>query len=108
MENYLIERDVLAKIVDGLLATKFPDQSPEELIDIKEENIKKLDDHISDAIFGSLSDVKLDEINSMLDRDESDPRSFRLFFRDAGVDLEQAIADAIKSFSTDFLGGQNA
>ncbi len=108
MDNYLIERDTLAKVVDSLLATKYPNQPESELSKVREENLKKLDDRISSAIFGKLNDEALDEINSMLDRKENDPTAFRIFFKNAGVDLEQTITDTVKSFSQEFLGGQNA
>ena len=108
MENYLIGRDTLGKLVDQLIAQKYPNQSPDSLNEIREDNIRKLDDQISEAIFGGLNDEQLDEINAMFDREENNPSAFQIFFKNAGIDLEQAIKDEMSKFSQEFLGGENA
>ena len=107
MENYLIERDVLGKVVDDLIAKKFPDQPSPELETLREDSIKKLDDKIGMAVFGRLNKEQLAKVNEMFDEDVDDPTSFEAFFEEAGVDLNKVISDTITEFSQEFLGGEN-
>lgn len=108
MDNYLVERETLSKLVDALLSKKYPDQSIESLNNIREENIKKLDDKISVDLFGSFTDAQLAELDRLLDASESDPQVFQDFFKNAGIDLEQRISKSMEEFSKEFLGGENA
>ncbi len=108
MENYLIERDALGKVVDDLIAEKFPDRPSPELETLREDSIKKLDDKIGRAIFGRLNKEQLAKINEMFDEDVDDPAAFDAFFKEAGVDLNKVISDTIIEFGQEFLGGENA
>lgn len=105
MENYLIERETLAEFVDSLIAKK--PQPIENLDALREESIRKLDDRISQAIFGNLTKDQLDEIDAILDRDDADDQVFQDFFDRAGVNLKEVIAKAMQDFSKEFLGGEN-
>lgn len=107
MENYLIERDVLGKVVDDLIAEKFPDRPSSELETLREDSIKKLDDKIGKAVFGSLNKEQLKKVNEMLDEDIDDAAAFEMFFEEAGVDLNKVISDTITDFGQEFLGGEN-
>lgn len=107
MEKYLIERDTLGKIVDELIAKKFPNRPSSGLETFREDNIKKLDDQIGTAIFGQLSRAQLAKVNEMFDRDEDDPSAFEIFFKNAGIDLEQTVSDAVVKFSQEFLGDED-
>ena len=108
MDDCFIERETLGELIDTLLAQKYPGTPAMELAEVRETNIKKLDDHIVKAVFGSLSEEKLNELSSMLDKNENNPMVFQAFFRNSGIDLEQVISDAAKEYSSAFLGGQNA
>ena len=109
MDNYLFDYEALGKFVDELMKVKpVPANSPEELNALREENIKKLDDRILDAIFGSLSDEQLQEINALLDQDDGTPDKYEAFFNDAGIDVEQIITKTLEEFKNEFLGGPNA
>ena len=108
MENYLIGRETLGKFIDQLIAQKYVNQFPDSLKELREENIKKLDNQVSEAIFSSLDDDQLDEISAMFDREENDPTAFQIFFKNAGIDLEQIITNTMTKFSQEFLGGENA
>lgn len=107
MENYLVGRETLGKFVDQLIAQKYPNEPQGSLEDLREESIKKLDDQIGDAIFGSLDDAQLDEIDAMFDREENNPTAFQIFFKNAGLNLEEVITDTMSKFSQEFLGGEN-
>ncbi|MBR3264282.1 hypothetical protein IKF94_03615 [Candidatus Saccharibacteria bacterium] len=105
MENYFIERETLAEFVDSLIAKKTqPIENPETT---REEAIKKLDDRISQAIFGGLTKKQLDEINTLLDQEDADDQAFQDFFNRAGVNLEEVIKKAMQDFGQEFLGGEN-
>lgn len=108
MEQYFTEHDTLAKAIDALISQKYQNQPPANLSEIREENIRKLDNKISLKIFGSLSDEQLQKISSLLDDQENDPTIFQKFFKDAGINLEQKTSEAIREFSNEFLGGENA
>lgn len=108
MENYFIERDTLEKLLNPLIAQKYGDRSPEEIEKIRDENVGKLDNAILDALLGGLSDSQLDEINLMFDQEESNPDAFRNFFKNAGIDVEKTMTEAVQKFGTEFLGGENA
>ena len=107
MEQYLIERGTLAKIVDMLISQKYPGETPVNINTIREDGIHSLDNVISDKIFGSLNTEQMKEINKIFDDQEEDPTVFRDFFKKAGVNLDQKINEAVQEFSADFLGGEN-
>lgn len=109
MNNYLIDRETLGQFVDELIKKKpSPVESAEELNNFREEKIKELDDRISMAVFGSLTEDQNREINELLDRGEEDPEVFKDFFARAGVDLETTITKAMEDFSKAYLeGGEN-
>lgn len=109
MDNYLIDRETLGQFVDELMKQKpLPANTAEELNTLREENIKKLDDEIGMAIFGSLTTLQLQEFNQILDRGEESPEIFQKFFQNSGVNLPEVISNAMTTFGKQFLGGQNA
>ena len=109
MENYLIEPDVLGKLVDELIRQKFHNQpTPPDLANLSEETTRDLNDQINDAIFDQLDESQLDTLNDMFDREEDNPAAFQAFLKNAGIDLEQTIQEVITKFSQNFLGGENA
>ena len=107
MEQFLIERDTLVKIIDALLSQKYPDEPPANIDEIREDSIHKLDNQIGTQVFSSLNEKQLKEINNLLDDQEKDPAVFQNFFQNAGVNLEQKITEAIQGFSQEFLGGKD-
>ena len=108
MDNYLIDREALGQFFDGLMKQKpMPADTPEQLTALRENAIKELDDRIGLAIFGSLSEEQLDQINQLLDNSESSPEAFQKFFSDAGLDLQKIISDTMTTFGKEFLEGQN-
>lgn len=109
MDNYLIDRETLGQFVDELMKQKpLPVNTPEELNSFREQNIKTLDDKIGLAIFGKLNKSQLEEFNQILDSGDESPEVFQNFFQSANINLEDTISDAMKNFSTEFLGGKNA
>ena len=108
MENYFIDRDTLEQVVDPLIAQKYPNQSDEAVKDIRDEQIRKLDDAILDALYGNLDEAQSAEVEALFDREEENPDAFQAFFEKAGIDVEQVMKDTIEKFSQEFLGGENA
>ena len=112
MDSYLTDRETLGKFVDELLAKKYPGREPMELGALREENIKRLDDEIGDAIFGALSREQLEEFNALIDGGEDHPDVFRNFFKNAGINLEEKMSGVLQEYSERFLseekGAQNA
>lgn len=107
MDNYLLDYETLGGFVDGLMKTKpMPAQSAEELNILREQNIKKLDDKVTNAIFDSLNDEQIQQMNELLDRNDSTPDTFASFFANAGVDIENVLVNAVQEFKTEFLGGE--
>ena len=108
MDNYLIDRETLEQFVDELMRQKpLPANSAEELTSLREKTIKDLDDEVGTAIFDSLTTEQLESFNQLADSGEESPEVFRQFFRDAGLDLQKIIEEAITKFGEKFLGGQN-
>ena len=108
MDNYLIDRETLEQFVDELMRQKpLPASSADELTALREKTIKDLDDEVGTAIFDSLTTEQLEQFNQLADSDEDSPEVFRQFFRDAGVDLQKVISEAVTKFNEKFLGGQN-
>lgn len=107
MQEYLIEHDTLAKLVNTLLSQKYPDETPDNLDKIREEGIRKLDDKIGAKVFGDLDEAQLKEINELLDDQEKDPAVFQDFFKKHNINLNQKITEAMQEFSKEFLGGKD-
>ena len=109
MDNYLLDRESLGKIVDKIMSAQpMPANSPEELNNLREANIKKLDDKVAEAIFGSLNDEQLAQINNLLDNDDGSTGAYETFFQEAGIDIQQTITKAAQELSAELSGGQNA
>ncbi len=108
MDNYLIDRGTLEKFVDELIKKRnLPVNTAEEINAFREDLIKKLDDKISLAIFGSLNKEQLAEVNQLIDSEDSSEDTFRNFFEGAGVDVEKVITDTAQTFSEEYLGGKD-
>ena len=111
MDNYLIDRETLGKFVDELIKKKaLPVNSPEELEEIREDAISRLDRKIGIAIFCSLTKDQYAQFEELSDDENSTYETFEAFFKDSGVDFEKVIIDAAKEFGEEFLataGGQN-
>lgn len=108
MDNYIIDRDVLAQVVDELMKQKpLSANSAEEVNNIREKAIGDLDEKICTTIFDSLPKEKLIEFNQLLDRDETTEEDYQKFFEGTGVDLQTVISEAATSFKDEFLGGGN-
>jgi hypothetical protein len=109
MDNYLLDYETLGGFVDSLMKAKpVPAQTPEELNTLRENNIKRLDDKITQAVFGSLNDSQLKELNVLLDQDDGTPEVYEKFFQDAGINIQRTIAGVMQSYKEEFLGGQYA
>lgn len=109
MEDYLLDRETLGQFVDALMKKRpLPVDNADELSEFRETQMKKLDDRISQAIFGGLDQRQSDELSQLLDRESDDPEVFRNFFQKEDINVEDIIANAAQSFSAEFLaGGQN-
>ena len=108
MDDYLLDRETLGGFVDELMKKRpLPAGSADELNKLREQNMRALDDRVSDAIFSTLNHDQLLEINSLLDDQDASPEVFTDFFQKSNVDLEKVISGAMQSFAADFLGGQN-
>lgn len=106
MENNLTDQETLGQFADALLAQKYPGQPTETLSGERDKIIKDLDNEIAMAIFGSLDENKIQEVNRLLDNGASEEELAK-FFQEAGVNPEQKTADAFKAFSEKYLGGEN-
>lgn len=108
MEDYLIDRDTLGKFIDELLQKKpAPAENAEELNRFKEAQMAALDDKINKAMLSSLSDEQLEELEQMLDRGEESPEAYDALYKNAGVNLETIMTNAMREFETEYLGGDN-
>ena len=108
MDNYLVDRGTLGKFIDELMAQKsLPERSAEEAEKYREEKMGELNRKIGLKIVDALDDEQFAKFDKLLDRDES-PEAYRAFFKGAGLDIENIIAEAMREFGEDYLGGRNA
>ncbi|MBR2709001.1 hypothetical protein IKE98_01570 [Candidatus Saccharibacteria bacterium] len=111
MDNYLLDRETLEKIVDGIMSAKEAEapssQNAEEKSALREEYIKQLDDKIATAVFSSLNNQQLQEIKQLFNREDSSPESFEQFFKNAGINVEKIITDTAMDFKDEISGGIN-
>ena len=107
MDNYFTDYESLGRIVDQLIAQKFPNQPPENFASLREESIQKLDNQIGDVIIGSLTREQLDEFNALLDQEDADASVFQQFFEKHSIDLNNIITHTVKDFQDSFMGGEN-
>ena len=108
MDNYLLDRQTLGQFVDELIKRKaLPVDNAAELEELREREMKALDDKVFDAVFGRLNDEQAKELNQLLDNEEESQDVFADFFQNAGIDLEKIIEQTMQDFATDFLGGEN-
>lgn len=108
MEIYLVEHDTLGKLVDMLLSKKYQSHLPQGADEIREQNIRKLDNRISADLFSKLSDDEQDKLNDLFEINETNPAVFQNFFKNIGIDLEAEVATSMRNFSMEFLGGSYA
>ena len=108
MDNYLIDRETLTKLVDELIKKRtLPADNAEELNQLREQMIESLDKKIGIAIFSKMTEEQNTEFNEMLDRDDATEEDYKAFFDKIGLKVDQIIADTYQTFSEEFLGGQN-
>lgn len=110
MEDYLFDRETLGKFVDELIKKRpLPIEDANELSNYREEQMRALDKHITNALFGSLDEAQIADLNQLLNQETENPDVFRNFFSEQKINVEQIITDAASSFSAEYLkGAQNA
>ena len=109
MEEYILDRDTLGKVVDELIK-KHPlsVDKAEELPKYKEEQMRALDNHVAKTLIGSLNQEQAASLSELLDQETENPDVFRSFFDNQGIDVEQIILKAFNSFEKEYLmGGEN-
>lgn len=105
-DDYFIDYDMLASVIDALIKEKYHDEQPSEIKSLREESIKQLDGKISEAFFESLTDEQADELSEMLDNNASQT-DVQEYLDNLNIDLSEVIANAIQQFGKDFLGGSH-
>lgn len=109
MENYLVDRETLAQFIDQLTSQKpLPATTPEERNQQREQLISSLDQTIRLSLLNQLSADQLDELNSLLDRDDEITDEYDRFFDHAGLDLHKITTNAAVHFGQVYLGGAHA
>lgn len=109
MEDYLLDRETLGQFVDELMKKRpLPVDNAEEINNYREEQIRALDDSITNAIFGNMNESQIAGLSQLLNQEKENPDVFKNFFNEQNINIEQIVADAANSFSASYLaGGQN-
>ena len=108
MDNFLLDRETLGKFVDELMAKKpLNVKSPEELDELREAKMKELDGRVSEAVFGTLNQEQLAELNTMMDDVEMPAERFTEFFAKNNVDIEKIMEETFLAYAKEFLGGKD-
>lgn len=112
MNDYLIDRETLGQFVDALISQKSQIQpaanSETRETKTREDLMAEVDDLILDTVIRSLNRSQFDEFNALLDRGETDATVFENFFKNANLDLTKIVTETLKTYQTEFLGGENA
>lgn len=104
--DYLVGPEVLASLVDSLIATKYkvlPPFSTGELSEMREKAIQELDERIGIAVFGKLTPAQNKEFDALLDQDESTEQDYEDFFDRVGLDTTHIVREAIEDFVNEFF-----
>lgn len=105
MEDDFIRQQELGRFVDKLIEKKSPGQPVAN--EVKIRAIQDLDERITNAVLGDLNTEQLQELDALVNSDGSES-TIQAFFDNAGIDTKQKIAEAMETFSAEFLGGENA
>lgn len=103
MNNYLIDEEILEKIVEQIIAESKIEKSADELASFKKEKMEELDDKIGMAVLGELNQQQLKEFDELLDGEDDSEEIFKEFFMTAGVDVEEKAKEVIMIFKEEFL-----
>ena len=108
MNDYILDRETLGGFVDELMKQKRAKvNSPMELNELREKNIRELDDRIGEAVFSKLDDDHLKQVRILIEKDNGNEKVFQRFFVDNNIDLQQIITDTMNNYANEFLGVQN-
>ena len=106
MEDYLFDRETLGQFIDELIKKRpIPVEKAEELNGYREEQMRALDDYMSQALMSSLTRDQANELDNLLNQEKENPDVFRDFFKNQGIDVERVLSNAAESFSKQYLGG---
>ena len=109
MEDYLLDRETLGQFVEKKKKKRpLPVDNAEEINNYREEQIRALDDSITNAIFGNMNESQIAGLSQLLNQEKENPDVFKNFFNEQNINIEQVVAEAVNSFSASYLaGGQN-
>ena len=107
MAVYLIDSAVLEQIVDGLFSEKYPNKKvPAEY---KKKAMLALDNQILRDILANLTRQQGQELNALLDKNDSDSEALESFFEKHNINLEKIVENTMVKFKKDLEeGGKNA
>lgn len=106
MEEYLINKETLSKFIDELIKRyPIPIDDATKLKEFRDEQMRALDDHITNTLFGSLDEAQLNDLELLLNQEFENPDVFRKFFLDNNINVEQIIIDSVKSFNELYAKG---
>lgn len=105
-EDYLINKETLSRFIDELIRRHpIPIDNAEKLKEFRDEQMRALDDHIINTLFGNLDDAQLNSLDQLLNQEFENPDVFRKFFLDNNINVEQIIIDSVKSFNELYAKG---
>lgn len=105
MENYLVDYEALARVIDALIAQKYPNEPTEKYKDLREASIKELDEIISQAVFASLSESETNELDQLLSKDDTSETVFQDFLKNTNLDFGKITEKAVTEYGAKFLEG---
>lgn len=111
MDGYFIDRDTLSDAVDKIVKAgieknlgAFAGKNEDEMLALKEEAMRKLDDKICHAVFATLNGEQLDEIEEIMNNRDDVEGVYDEFFDKNNIDLGNIINVEVLNFSKEFLG----
>ena len=107
MATYLVDPAVLEQIVDGIIKEKYPNDQISA--DFKEKAILALDNQILRDILSNLTSEQGQELNALLNKEDSNSETFEEFFESHHINLEAILKQTMVEFRDRFgKGDQNA
>lgn len=100
MAVYLIDPAVLGQIVDGIINEKYPGN--EVSAEFKERAMLALDNQILRDILANLTSEQGQELNALLDQEDSTSETFEKFFAEQNIDLEKILKATMEEFKSRF------
>lgn len=97
----------MLEFVDALIAKKYPSDSADAHINLRERVAEALENHIEDALVSQLTEEQQQRLNDLAEIDGDPSAAFLNFFIQSGIDFNQIVQQAMLDFANSFLAAES-